>query len=520
MIEEEKFDDDFLESLKEENSIQTGSQDSFGKVILKAYEEHKKAESKINQRPISSYHNNNQANNLNKEDLISSSKQKPQSAHPISSNNSNINKSKSSSSKTEKECDKNFEEIITDLKKFIEQYHIKKSDFIDNENLFLSFEDFKSQLHSIHYIIPKEYVRVLFNNNNEGAKDDYISMAKFLKYLYDESEESSSIVSQSNLSSLNSIQSKEQKRPYSNKKIDKFEKEKNIYNVAFINEEFSKFNKDINDIIRTDSNKMYNYNNYSTFSNKLSNYNSFKQRPGTAKSKLSNYSSKINIESKPITISHKDSKTYSLKEEEKIASYMLKEERDKKSKYSTKEIIKKRNLEKLREDEKIRKQFEKRRNDFRNECLEKCAEMNKICEVLGLNKTYKLIPQKNFLFTILKKNSRNKIEEIDVKKFDIEYRRLNKLYKQRDVKERYSVQEQPPKKDMETIVKERQNEKNEKKKDIKEVLIEAVRLKTKLKNQLDNLKSKVKIDEKVVIEQLLKAGIEMPKKNNDNNENK
>ena len=37
MIEEEKYDDDFLESLKEENSIQTGSQDSFGKGILKAY---------------------------------------------------------------------------------------------------------------------------------------------------------------------------------------------------------------------------------------------------------------------------------------------------------------------------------------------------------------------------------------------------------------------------------------------------------------------------------------------------
>ena len=236
MSDEEKYDDDFLESLKEENSIQTGSQDSFGKGILKAYEEHKKAESKINQRPISSYHNNNQANNLNKEDLISSSKQKPQSAHPISSNNSNINKSKSSSSKSEKECDKNFEEIITDLKQFIEKYHIKKSDFIDNENLFLSFEDFKSQLHSIHYMIPKEYVRVLFNNNNEGAIDDYISMAKFLKYVYDESEESSSIVSQSNLSSLHSIQSKEQKRPYSNKKIDKFEKEKNIYMMKVKNQ--------------------------------------------------------------------------------------------------------------------------------------------------------------------------------------------------------------------------------------------------------------------------------------------
>jgi 16S rRNA G1207 methylase RsmC len=83
------------------------------------------------------------------------------------------------------------------------------------------------------------------------------------------------------------------------------------------------------------------------------------------------------------------------------------------------------------------------------------------------------------------------------------------MYQQRDIKERYAPQEIPPKKDMEIIVKERQNEKNEKKKDIKEVLIEAVRLKTKLKNQLDNLKSKVKIDEKIVIEQLLKAGIEL-----------
>ena len=54
--------------------------------------------------------------------------------------------------------------------------------------------------------------------------------------------------------------------------------------------------------------------------------------------------------------------------------------------------------------------------------------------------------------------------------------------------------------------------KMKKKKDIKEVLIEAVKLKNKLKSQLDNLKSKVKIEEKVVIEQLLKAGIEIEKK--------
>ena len=56
---------------------------------------------------------------------------------------------------------------------------------------------------------------------------------------------------------------------------------------------------------------------------------------------------------------------------------------------------------------------------------------------------------------------------MDIKNFDIEYRRLNKMYQQRDIKERYATQEIAPKKDMETIVKERQNEKNEKKKILK-----------------------------------------------------
>ena len=77
MIEEEEKYDDFLESLKEEYSVQNESQDSFGKGILKANEEHKKIEQLINQRPISSYHNNNNQNkNLNKEDLMNPSKQK------------------------------------------------------------------------------------------------------------------------------------------------------------------------------------------------------------------------------------------------------------------------------------------------------------------------------------------------------------------------------------------------------------------------------------------------------------
>ena len=144
MIDEEKYDEDFIESINEDYSVQTSSQDSFGKGILKAYEEHKKRETEINQRPMSSYQINNNPQNNTK----IFSKQKPQSANLFFSfNNSN----KSVSSKQEKECDKKYEEIIKDLSNFIDKNKIKKSDFIDNENIFLSFEDFKSLLQSIHY---------------------------------------------------------------------------------------------------------------------------------------------------------------------------------------------------------------------------------------------------------------------------------------------------------------------------------------------------------------------------------
>ena len=500
MNEEEEKYDDFLESQKEDNSLQTDSQDSFAKGILKANEEHKKTEQLINQRPISSYHNNNNQNkNLNKEDIINPSKQKPQSAHPISSNNSNSNKSKSFSSKNEKESDKTFEEIITDLKNFLEKNNIKKTDFIENKNVFLSFEEFKAQLHSIHYTIPREYVRVLFNYNNEGEKDDYISIAKFMKYLYEESEESSE-VSYSNISMSNKNDSS-----FSSKKLknsNNIKKEK--YEMEFLNEQFSVFNKDIIDIIKNTGNKYYFSTNSTT-----------KNRPASGKSKISSNSSKINIESRPMTANKKTNSNIK-NEEEKISSdeYALKyliDEKDKKNqKFNPKDLIKRRELEKKRENEKIRKQIEKRKNEYKNECFEKCVEMNKICETLKLKKRYKIISKNDELYCVFKTIGRNKIGEMDIKNFDIEYRRLNKMYQQRDIKERYAPQEIPPKKDMEIIVKERQNEKNEKKKDIKEVLIEAVRLKTKLKNQLDNLKSKVKIDERVVIEQLLKAGIELP----------
>ena len=369
--EEEKYDEDFNDLINDDNSIQSNSQDSFAKGISKAYEEHKKTESKINHRPISSYqvNNNNVVNNLNKEDSIKS-KQKPQSAHPItSSNNSVNNKSKSISSKNEKEIesDKSFEEIITDLKNFIKQKNIKKSDFIDNENIFLTFEDFKTLLQSIHYIIPKQYAKVLFNYKNEGAKDNYIYVSKFLKYLYDdinESEISNSNISMSDKSirSSNSSLNNIKNRPYSSKQINKNNNinntGKNVYEMAFLNEQFSKFNKDIRDIIKFDSNKIYNYSNNSTKISKEN--NNFRKRPITGMPKSTN-SSKINITSKPITLSKKNSlksiNTKLKEEEDYLKKELNKEEQEKKERNNMKNLMEKRKLEEKKENDKNKKIF-------------------------------------------------------------------------------------------------------------------------------------------------------------------
>ena len=102
-------------------------------------------------------------------------------------------------------------------------------------------------------------------------------------------------------------------------------------------------------------------------------------------------------------------------------------------------------------------------------------------------------------------------EFINLKELIIEWRRLYKQYHQKENLERYKeIEDANKNKNVELILNERKKEKEEKHRQIKEVLIEAVRLKTKLKSQLDDLKSNIKIDEKVVLEHLMRAGMDIP----------
>ena len=84
------------ENVREENSVDIikdetvnlNSQDSFNKDLQKKYEEHKKSETKVPHRPISSYAANRNFNQTNKEiDAVKQIKNKPQSAQATKSNN-------------------------------------------------------------------------------------------------------------------------------------------------------------------------------------------------------------------------------------------------------------------------------------------------------------------------------------------------------------------------------------------------------------------------------------------------
>ena len=58
-----------VDIIKDE-TVNSNSQDSFNKDLVKKYEEHKKSETKVPHRPISSYTANRNFNQVNKEEPI------------------------------------------------------------------------------------------------------------------------------------------------------------------------------------------------------------------------------------------------------------------------------------------------------------------------------------------------------------------------------------------------------------------------------------------------------------------
>ena len=532
------------EEILKSESNNSNSQDSFNKDLQKKLEEYKKSEPRIPHRPISSYTSKRNFNQVNKDiDTIKKVRNKPQSAQTKSNNNSknsnkkdqqsksntvnNVNENINNNNDDSNENDLTVEQVLQDLNNFLITHKIKKSDFLDNCGVFLNFEDFVDVFKQIHYTVNKKYLKMLFNYKNpDGAKDDYIHMKNFVNYLTFYKIEG--IVSDSEFSKVDSNTASNQ----SNSKLSQqnilsktlsevadMKSNKSIYEIKYINEQYNQFNKDIIEILKNSKKKPYETKYNNALSSKRSN-----QKKNFGNSRISiesrtkkNDEEKLIKEKNPIDILQKNRNTYNINPEENNQEmynnmYMVDEEKNmeqprKRLDYS--QILKNKEKEEEKDAINLRLQFEKRDKNFLKDCVYKCEECNRICNLMGINRTFSVAFDEEMKCRIQEDGKEDLF--ISLKELIIEWRRLYKKYHQNENLEMYKeIEDVNKNKNVELILNERKKEKEEKHRQIKEVLIEAVRLKTKLKSQLDDLKSNIKIDEKVVLEHLMRAGMEIP----------
>ena len=537
------------EEVLKSDTNNSNSQDSFNKDLQKKLEEYKKSEPRIPHRPISSYTSKRNFNQVNKEiDSIKKIQNKPQSAQTKSNNNSKNSNKKEHPSKSNtniannihennninnnddsNENDLSVEQILKDLNNFLISHKIKKTDFLDNCGVFLNFEDFVDIFKQIHYTVNKKYLRMLFNYNNpEGAKDDYIHMKNFVKNLTFYKIEG--IVSDSEFSKVDSNTGSNQ----SNSKVSQqnilsktlsevadIKSSKSVYEIKYINEQYNQFNKEIIEILKNSKKKPLQSNNYNALTGKRLGQ---RKNLGSSRISIESRSKKGDEEKQQIkdniqnNILPKNKNTFKMNLEDNHTDIVnnniniADEEKNmeqprKRLDYS--QILRNKEKEEEKDAINMRLQFEKRDKNFLKDCVYKCEECNRICTLLGINRTYSITFDEEMKCRIQEEGKEDIF--ISLKELIIEWRRLYKQYHQKENLERYKeIDDTNKNKNVELLLNERKKEKEEKHRQIKEVLIEAVRLKTKLKSQLDDLKSNIKIDEKVVLEHLMRAGMEIP----------
>ena len=493
------------EEILKSESNNSNSQDSFNKDLQKKLEEYKKSEPRIPHRPISSYTSKRNFNQVNKDiDTIKKVRNKPQSAQTKSNNNSknsnkkdqqsksntvnNVNENINNNNDDSNENDLTVEQVLQDLNNFLIAHKIKKSDFLDNCGVFLN-------LNFVNYLTFYKIEGIV--SDSEFSKVDSNTA----------SNQSNSKFSQQNILSKTLSE------------VADMKSNKSIYEIKYINEQYNQFNKDIIEILKNSKKKPYETKYNNALSSKRSN-----QKKNFGNSRISiesrtkkNDEEKLIKEKNPIDILQKNRNTYNINPEENNQEmynnmYMVDEEKNmeqprKRLDYS--QILKNKEKEEEKDAINLRLQFEKRDKNFLKDCVYKCEECNRICNLMGINRTFSVAFDEEMKCRIQEDGKEDLF--ISLKELIIEWRRLYKKYHQNENLEMYKeIEDVNKNKNVELILNERKKEKEEKHRQIKEVLIEAVRLKTKLKSQLDDLKSNIKIDEKVVLEHLMRAGMEIP----------
>ena len=108
----------------------------------------------------------------------------------------------------------------------------------------------------------------------------------------------------------------------------------------------------------------------------------------------------------------------------------------------------------------MRLQFEKRDKNFLKDCVYKCEECNRICNLMGINRTYSIAFDEEMKCRIQEEGKKD--DFISLKELIIEWRRLYKHYHQKENLERYKeVEDVNKNKNVELILNERKKEKEE-----------------------------------------------------------
>ena len=272
-----------------------------------------------------------------------------------------------------------------------------------------------------------------------------------------------------------------------NESFDGMERKKKLEEQ--MNIEFLNFKNDIFKIVQKEKEKEINKGN--------------KKRPQTtnilqkeARDK-NNINKNNNNENDNNEVSKESSETskYSSRPQtsKKLAPVKKKEQKQKKVNYLRQTLQKD-----LLEEDMIKLTIEKRDKEFQRECVRKMVLANDYAEVLKIPKSYSAYCEEGdstILCRVYDKNTKN-FEDINLKQFLIEFKKLQKLINQEKEREKYKEQK------IEVVkVSNNKNEtdffkmnREQKHKVIKQILKESLELKIQLKKQLKALRDKNLID--------------------------
>ena len=365
--------------------------------------------------------------------------------------------------------------LLQKINEHFNQRQITKKDFSDNQNVFLPIAEFRELFKNIHLNLTQEEIDYLFSNKNPNKDDGYIYFTTFLEnYDFEFYPGESTLINKSN-TDQNKIESSSNSN-YTSLLLNKPEK-----NTLAINNQFNSFKNDILNIVEqakrpASKKKLMPINNNTNHTQKSRpSTNIKKEKPNFDNLESNNENSKIRNNSRRKTTKGNASKTKKPK-----VNYL-------------KQTLQRQMLE----EDMIKLTIEKRDKEFQRDCVKKMVLANEYAEKLGIPKSFSAYNEEGenkIICRVFDKKDKN-YEDINLKKFLIQFRKLEKKINQE--KEREAYKDQNEVKETAHSHKEEdffKMDREGKHKIIKKILKESIQLKLQLKKQLKALRDKKLID--------------------------